>query len=70
LPESIDDLVYDEHNRSVADVRNGNPGKAQSDYEGVEVNEDKAPVENVDDAPRVDGDKLPRNVQRQAAPPS
>ena len=70
MRKSVDDEVYDDDGPSSPDeVRNGNPGRPQSDYESPEVDRDDPPLESVHDAPEVDQrDPLASSVPRQAKP--
>ncbi len=69
--KSEDDEVYGNREEvSTDEVRNGNPGRPQSDYESPEVSPDEAPRESVHDAPAADAaNPLAPTVQRQAAAP-
>ncbi len=51
MTKSVDDETYGEKGTADPDeIRNGNPGRPQSDFESDEVDADIAPVESINDA--------------------
>jgi hypothetical protein len=46
MRKSVDDEVYGTQPPAADEVRNGNPGRPQSDYESPEVDRDEAPLED------------------------
>ncbi len=45
MTKSVDDEVYGTKAPTGAEIRNGNPGRPQSDYESPEVDRDEEPRE-------------------------
>lgn len=54
----IDDETYGDADapRDPAEVRNGNPGRPQSDYTSPEIEQDVAPIEEAPDRPKIEKD--------------